>query len=48
MVVFLFSLIGAIGRTRIGLLVDVNADVIIIGDLLLLLVISPVLLGRFR
>lgn len=42
----LLGLIRAAGRARIRLLVDLDADVIIVGDLLLLLVIAPVLLGR--
>jgi hypothetical protein len=45
-VVPLLGLIRAAGRARIGLLVDFDTDVIIVGDLLLLLVIAPVLLGR--
>ena len=47
MVVSLASLVGTIGRARIWLFVHFDADVIIVADLLLLLVIAPVLLGRF-
>lgn len=47
MVVSLFCLIRTTGRTRIGLLVHFNADVIIVSDLLLLFVISPVFLCSF-
>ena len=46
-VVSLASLVGTIGRARIWLFVHFDADVIIVADLLLLLVIAPVLLGRF-
>ena len=35
-------------RTRIGLLVDVDADVEVVADVLLVLVVAPVLLGCIR
>lgn len=46
-VVPLLRLIRATRRAWIGLLVHLDADVIVVGDLLLVLVISPVFLGRF-
>ena len=47
-VVSLLRLEEAGGRARIGILINVDADVIIIADVLLLLVIPPVLLGRIH
>ena len=45
MVVSLLRLKEAGGRTGIGVLVDVDADVVVVADVLLLLVVTPVLPG---
>ena len=36
------------GRTRIGFFVDLDADVVVLADVLLLFMVPPVLFGRFR
>ena len=46
--VFLVGLVLATGRTRVRLLVQLDANVKIVADVLLLLVIAPVLLGSFQ